>query len=116
MMMTMIRTAPVSRRRVVSTVPVILAAITACGVRVVDPAARPAPPASEDAVPRVEASVAHGRLKDGTAILIDTRGSEAYSEAHVSGALSMPVGVVEGDVAGARRKLAPGKLAIFYCT
>lgn len=90
--------------------------IAACGVRMVDPAARPTPPASDDLVPRIDVGSAHAQWRAGTAVLLDTRGKTSYDTGHPAGALSMPLSEVEADAALARKRVAPGKLAIFYCT
>jgi hypothetical protein len=90
----------------------------ACGVRVVDPGARPtvAPPDSDESVTRIDALGAHARWKDGRAVLVDTRARDAFVAGRISGAISMPLADVERDGAGARRRIPAGMLAIFYCT
>ena len=90
----------------------------ACGIRVITPSDRatPVPPASDDAVTRIDVSAAHARWQDGSAVLVDTRGAEAFAVGHISGAALMPLADIDRDPATARRALPSGKLAIFYCT
>lgn len=91
----------------------------ACGVRLVDPAGArptPVPPASDDAVVRIDVQGAHARWLDGSAVLVDTRETEAYLVGHAGRAISMPLAEVDADPLGARGRLPVGKLAIFYCT
>lgn len=89
-----------------------------CGVRVVDPGARAAvaPPDSDEAVTRIDATRAHAQWKDGRAVLFDTRARDAFLAGHIAGAVSMPLVDIERDAAEARRQIPAGKLAIFYCT
>ena len=90
----------------------------ACGIRVIDPSARvtPVPPASDDEVTRIDVQAAHTRWEGGSAVLIDTRGAEAFAVGHIRSAWLMPLADIDRDPAAARRTLPPGKLAIFYCT
>jgi 3-mercaptopyruvate sulfurtransferase SseA len=97
------------------------AAHAACGVRVVNPNehATPVaitPPASDEAVTRVDVKTAHARWLAGSAVFVDTRGVEAFTAGHIKGAMALPLAEVDGDPARARRKLPAGKLAVFYCT
>lgn len=101
---------------------VLLAALAvvseACGIRVIPPSDRatPVPPASDDAVTRIDVLAAHARWQDGSAVLVDTRGAEAFAVGHIKGAVLMPLADIDRDPVAARRALPSGRLAIFYCT
>ena len=71
-------------------------------------------PESEAAVPRVTAEEAKAALDRGEAIIVDVRGPEAYAEAHIAGAVLVPLGNFEGDIANV--SLDKNKWIITYCT
>ncbi|MGH9847591.1 MAG: rhodanese-like domain-containing protein [Blastocatellia bacterium] len=79
-------------------------------------ATAPAPPASdnpEDKMPRVKVQDAIKEVADGTAVVIDVRGTDAYKLAHIKGALDVPLTKLEGnDFKG----LPKDKRIIAYCT
>lgn len=97
--------------------------ITGCGVSVRDSgeASRASravntAPKSDDEVTRVTALDAYTRVQAGKATLYDTRGAEYFVAGHAKGAINLPIADIERDPAEARRRLANGTLAIFYCT
>ncbi len=97
--------------------------VVGCGVSVRDPSegssasrAVNTAPKSDDEVTRVTALDAYTRVGAGKATLYDTRGAEYFAAGHAKGAISLPVADIERDPAEARRRLAHGTLAIFYCT
>ena len=71
-------------------------------------------PESEAAVPRVTAEEAKAALDRGEAIIVDVRGPEAYAEVHIAGAILVPLGNFEGDIANV--SLDKNKWIITYCT
>ncbi len=78
------------------------------------PAAQQTPPQNpEDLMPRVRASEAIQLVKDGKAVILDVRGTEAYKAAHIKGSIDYPLNKLEsGDFAG----LPSNKRIISYCT
>lgn len=79
-------------------------------------AATPAPTQSdnpEDKMPRVKVQDAMAEVKDGKAIIIDVRGTDAYKQAHIKGALDIQLPKLE---AGDYQDLPKDKRIIAYCT
>src|SRR5207253_536579 len=76
--------------------------------------ATPAPtPNPEDKMPRVSAEEAKKLVAAHEAVLIDVRGTQAYQEAHIKGALDFQGQKIEaGDFKGLPRD----KRIIAYCT
>jgi len=76
----------------------------------------PASPVSdnpEDKMPRVKVQDAIKEVADGTAVIIDVRGTDAYKMSHIKGALDVPLTKLEGkDFKG----LPKDKRIIAYCT
>jgi hypothetical protein len=67
----------------------------------------------EDAMPRITAAETIALVKDGKAIVIDVRGSEAYKAAHTKGSIDFPLNKLEaGDFTGLPRD----KRIVAYCT
>lgn len=62
------------------------------------------------AVPRVSLSEAKDAFDSGEAIFVDVRSSDAYAEAHISGALSIP----EQELADRMEELDPDQWIIPY--
>ncbi|MFZ4985591.1 MAG: rhodanese-like domain-containing protein [Blastocatellia bacterium] len=68
---------------------------------------------SEDAMPRLTAAESIALVKEGKAIVIDVRGTEAYKAAHTKGSIDFPLNKLEaGDFTGLPRD----KRIIAYCT
>ena len=68
---------------------------------------------AEDAMPRVTAAESIALVKEGKAIVIDVRGTEAYKAAHTKGSIDYPLNKLEaGDFTGLPRD----KRIIAYCT
>ncbi len=78
------------------------------------PASTAATPQSpEDKMARISAQDAIRLQKDGSALIIDVRGTEAYNISHIKGALDINLGKLEaGDFQG----LPSNKRIIAYCT
>ncbi len=67
----------------------------------------------EDKMPRIGPEESQKLVKDGKAVIIDVRGTDAYKVAHIKGALDIPLNNIEsGDYKG----LPKGKRIIAYCT
>ncbi|MBK8313821.1 MAG: rhodanese-like domain-containing protein [Acidobacteria bacterium] len=67
----------------------------------------------EDKMPRIGPEESQKLVKDGKAVIIDVRGTDAYNMAHIKGALDIPLNNIEaGDYNG----LPKGKRIIAYCT
>lgn len=71
-------------------------------------------PQSEDEVPRVTVEEAKAALDSGAAIIVDVRSQEAYDASHVAGALFVPLGEFETNIAGV--DLPKDEWIITYCT
>ncbi len=71
------------------------------------------PQSPEDKMARVSAQDAIQQQKDGSALIIDVRGTEAYQISHIKGALDINLTKLEaGDFQG----LPNSKRIIAYCT
>jgi rhodanese-related sulfurtransferase len=55
-------------------------------------------------------------LAAGAAVLVDARDAVLYADGHLPGALSLPLGEVEAQLAGFRQKVVAGKTLIAYCS
>ena len=67
----------------------------------------------EDAMPRVKVEEAKAEVANGTAVIIDVRGTEAYKTSHIKDALDYPLPRLEqGDF----KDIPKGKRIIAYCT
>lgn len=71
-------------------------------------------PATEADVPRISLEEAYTAYTAGAAIILDVRGTEAYSEKHVVGALSIPLDRFEIDINSVN--LDKDQWIITYCT
>lgn len=67
----------------------------------------------EDKMPRIKPDEAKKLVEEGKAIIIDVRGSEAYKQAHIKGALDIHLSDLE---AGKFDNLPKNKRIIAYCT
>ena len=77
-------------------------------------AASPAPTQNpEDLMLRVRVEDAMKQVKDGTAVIVDVRGTEAYKTAHIKGSLDYPLARLEGKDF---KDLPKDKKIIAYCT
>lgn len=54
-------------------------------------------------------------LASSGAVLIDARDGALYADGHLPGALSLPLGEIEVQLAGFRQKVETGKTLIAYC-
>lgn len=76
-------------------------------------AAAETPQSPEDKMPRVSVQEAIQQQKDGSALIIDVRGTEAFTISHIKGALDINLSRLEaGDFQG----LPSAKRIIAYCT
>ena len=72
-----------------------------------------APPApADDGAPRIEVAECQKLLTAGKAVIIDTRGADAYRVSHIPGALSSPVDDVQAKATELKKT---GKTVIAYC-
>jgi rhodanese-related sulfurtransferase len=67
----------------------------------------------EDKMPRVSAEELKQLVAANKAVIIDVRTPEAYHDAHIKGAISLPVSKIE---AGEYKDLPRDKRIISYCT
>lgn len=65
-----------------------------------------------DGVRRVTPAELQAMVKDGRAVIYDTRAKMAYDAEHIKGALSMPY----DEVANHTGELPKDKTLVFYCT
>ena len=110
------------RRRLIAIAVIVVLAtlIAACGETDASESTLAPPPPDEHGatglpypeVPRVTADQAHAMSQAGSAVIVDVRTADAYAEAHVSGALSVP----EGQLAALVDDLPKDKAIITYCT
>lgn len=71
-------------------------------------------PQTEDAVPRVTVEEAKAALDSGAAIIVDVRSADSFALSHVAGAISIPLGYFESDIASI--DLDKEQWIITYCT
>lgn len=71
-------------------------------------------PQSEGAVPRVTVEEAKAALDSGEAIIVDVRSPGTFADGHIVGALSIPLGEFEGNIANV--PLDKDQWIITYCT
>jgi hypothetical protein len=71
-------------------------------------------PLTDADVPRISLEEAQAALESGEAIIVDVRSSGAFEASHVAGAISVPLGVIEQDLANV--PLTNDKWIITYCT
>jgi 3-mercaptopyruvate sulfurtransferase SseA len=106
--------------------PLLLLATLACNLLIplpetgdvptqaVEPSAAVTIPLTEAEVPRVTAEDAKAAFDNDTAIIVDVRSQESYATSHVAGALSIPLGEFETNIASI--DLPKDKWIITYCT
>ncbi|PKN88090.1 MAG: hypothetical protein CVU46_01970 [Chloroflexi bacterium HGW-Chloroflexi-8] len=74
------------------------------------------PPVSEEEsfpeLPRVSLNDAFSAFTAGSAVFVDVRDNSAFAEAHIPGALSIPLGQLESQ----GKELDPNAWIITYCT
>jgi 3-mercaptopyruvate sulfurtransferase SseA len=71
-------------------------------------------PQTEADVPRVSVEDAKAAFDSGEAVIVDVRSAEAYAEAHIAGALSIPLNNIEFNPSGVA--LNKNQWIITYCT
>ena len=71
-------------------------------------------PQTEDAVPRVTVEEAKAAVDSGAAVIVDVRSKDAYEASHIAGALFVPLGEFESNIAGL--DLDKEQWIITYCT
>ena len=71
-------------------------------------------PQSENAVHRVTVEEAKAALDSGAAVIVDVRSQAAYDTSHIAGALFIPLGAFETDIANI--DLPKDQWIITYCT
>jgi hypothetical protein len=71
-------------------------------------------PLSEAGVPRISVEDAKAALDSGQAIIVDVRSKDAYAAGHVEGAINIPLGYFETDIANV--PLGKDQWIITYCT
>jgi rhodanese-related sulfurtransferase len=54
-------------------------------------------------------------LANAGAVLVDARDAALYADGHLPGALSLPLGEIEVQLAGFRQQVAAGKTLVVYC-
>jgi len=67
---------------------------------------------SQDDVPRLSVQEAYQAVRNGEAILVDTRSAEQYTAQHAAGAINLPIDSLETNLAA----LDPDQWYITYCT
>ncbi len=67
---------------------------------------------NQDQIPRVTAQEAHQALKNGEAVLLDTRSEAQFQALHAAGAINIPVNEIEFRL----DELDPNTWYITYCT
>ena len=71
-------------------------------------------PQTEDAVPRVTVEEAKAAFDSGAAMIVDVRSESAYQASHIAGALFIPLGEFETNIANL--DLGKEQWIITYCT
>ena len=71
-------------------------------------------PQTETDVPRISVEEARAAFESGAAIIVDVRSPGAFEESHVAGAVSVPLGQIERDLASV--PLQKDQWIITYCT
>ncbi len=71
-------------------------------------------PLSEAGVPRVTVQDAKAAFDNGEAIIVDVRIQAAYDARHIAGAVFVPLGMIETDIASV--ELPKDQWIITYCT
>lgn len=71
-------------------------------------------PQTDADVPRITVEEARAALETGTAIIVDVRSPGAFEESHVAGSISVPLGMIERELASV--PLSKDQWIITYCT
>jgi hypothetical protein len=71
-------------------------------------------PQTEADVPRISVEEAQVAFESGAAIIVDVRSPDAFEESHIAGAISVPLGAIERDLANV--PLNKDQWIITYCT
>ncbi|HJQ14831.1 MAG TPA: rhodanese-like domain-containing protein [Anaerolineales bacterium] len=71
-------------------------------------------PQTDADVPRIRVEDARAALESGAAIIVDVRSPNAFEESHVAGAISVPLGAIERELASV--PLSKEQWIITYCT
>jgi len=71
-------------------------------------------PQTDADVPRITVEDARAALESGEAIIVDVRSPSAFEESHVAGAVSVPLGMIERELASV--PLNKEQWIITYCT
>lgn len=71
-------------------------------------------PQTEAQVPRVTVEEAKAALDSGEAIIVDVRSPDAFASGHIPGAISIPLGEFESNIANV--PLDKDQWIITYCT
>jgi rhodanese-related sulfurtransferase len=70
-----------------------------------------------ETIPRIPPGDAHRLVADGNAVLVDTRDSRYFREAHAEGAISAPLDAIREDpTATPLKDLRADQSIILYCT
>jgi 3-mercaptopyruvate sulfurtransferase SseA len=91
---------------------VALAACAPAAPTAVPATATPAPSVPYPQVPRISVADARDRWESGDAVIVDVRSAAEYEQAHVPGALNIPVAEIETRYT----ELSRGVEIITYCT
>ena len=78
------------------------------------PVEQPGLPATEADVPRVSLEQALTAYSAGAAVFVDVRAPESYQISHIPGAINIPLGIFETDIA--KVNLEKDAWIITYCT
>ncbi|HET6596041.1 MAG TPA: rhodanese-like domain-containing protein [Anaerolineales bacterium] len=90
---------------------------TSAPTTIIDPAfTQPAGalPQTDADVPRITVEDARAAMESGEAIIVDVRSPSAFEESHVAGAISVPLGTIERELASV--PLNKEQWIITYCT
>jgi hypothetical protein len=71
-------------------------------------------PLNETEVPRISLEEAKSALENGTALLVDVRGSTEFDSSHIAGAVSVPLVEIERNIT--ELALDKNQWIITYCT
>ncbi len=71
-------------------------------------------PLTDAEVPRISLEEAQAALESGAAVIVDVRNLGAFEASHVAGGISVPLGVIERDLANV--PLNKDQWIITYCT
>ncbi len=114
------------KTRILIVIPLLLLSALACNALIPLPDSNSAPtqvsepysnsevPLTEAEVPRVTAEDAKAAFDAGEVIIVDVRSAESYATSHIVGALSIPLGEFETDIANI--DLPKDQWIITYCT